>query len=68
MDAIIDGKSVDDAGYLSGKAFIAAFGDLASSGNSIEDPACAGAGFLVLLCLLCYQPVTVAENNWFDRA
>ena len=60
MDAIIDGKSVDDAGYLSGKAFIAAFGDLASSGNSIEDPACAGAGFLVLLCLLCYQPVTVA--------
>merc|ERR1711962_1414525 len=42
MDAIIDGKSVDDAGYLSGKAFIAAFGDLASSGNSIEDPACAG--------------------------
>jgi len=43
MDAIIDGKSVDDAGYLSGKAFIAAFGDLASSGNSIEDPACADA-------------------------
>merc|ERR1711962_1941608 len=43
MDAIIDGKSVDDAGYLSGKAFIAAFGDLASSGNSIEDPACAVA-------------------------
>ena len=55
MDAIIDGKSVDDAGYLSGKAFIAAFGDLASSGNSIEDPAC--AGFPVLVCLLstCYQ-------------
>ena len=52
MDAIIDGKSVDDASYLSGKAFIAAFGDLASSGNSIEDPACAGAGFPVLLCLL----------------
>ena len=52
MDAIIDGKSVDDAGYISGKAFIAAFGDLASSGNSIEDPACAGADFPVLLCLL----------------
>merc|ERR1712180_64860 len=43
MDAIIDGKSVDDAGYLSGKAFISAFGDLANSGNSIEDPACADA-------------------------
>merc|ERR1711971_1095885 len=37
MDAIIEGKSVDDAGYLSGRAFIVAFGDLARSGKSIED-------------------------------
>merc|ERR1712172_468941 len=43
MDAIIEGKSVDDAGYLSGRAFIVAFGDLARSGKSIEDSACADA-------------------------
>merc|ERR1712055_140160 len=43
MDAIIEGKSVDDAGYLSGRAFIVAFGDLARTGKSIEDPACADA-------------------------
>merc|ERR1712055_1287371 len=40
MDAIIEGKSIDDAGYLSGRAFIVAFGDLARTGKSIEDPAC----------------------------
>merc|ERR1711971_1414994 len=43
MDAIIEGKSVDAAGYLSGRAFIVAFGDLARSGKSIEDSACADA-------------------------
>merc|ERR1712172_230477 len=43
MDAIIEGKSVDDAGYLSGRAFIVAFGDLARSGKSIEDSACGDA-------------------------
>merc|ERR1712055_480191 len=43
MDAIIEGKSVDDAGYLSGRAFIVAFGDLARTGKSIEAPACADA-------------------------
>merc|ERR1712055_332381 len=43
MDAIIEGKSIDDAGYLSGRAFIVAFGDLARTGKSIEDPACADA-------------------------
>merc|ERR1712032_814012 len=43
MDAIIEGKSIDDAGFLSGRAFIVAFGDLARTGKSIEDPACADA-------------------------
>merc|ERR1712032_577053 len=43
MDAIIEGKSIDDAGILSGRAFIVAFGDLARTGKSIEDPACADA-------------------------
>merc|ERR1712032_289277 len=38
MDAIIEGKSIDDAGFLSGRAFIVAFGDLARTGKSIEDP------------------------------
>merc|ERR1712032_26307 len=43
MDAIIEGKSIDDAGFLSGRAFIVAFVDLARTGKSIEDPACADA-------------------------
>merc|ERR1712032_1396861 len=43
MDAIIEGKSIDDAGILSGRAFIVAFGDLARTGKSFEDPACADA-------------------------
>merc|ERR1712222_215337 len=43
MEAIVDGKSEDDAGYLSAKAFIGAFGDLAKAGKSIDDPACAAA-------------------------
>jgi len=43
MEAIVDGKSEDDAGYLSAKAFIRAFGDLAKAGKSIDDPACAAA-------------------------
>merc|ERR1711971_987740 len=43
MKAIVDGKSEDDAGYLSAKAFIVAFGDLARAGKSIDDPACAAA-------------------------
>merc|ERR1712192_285892 len=43
MDAIIEGKSVDDAGYLSSRAFIVAFGDLARRGKSIENSACADA-------------------------
>merc|ERR1711971_569145 len=43
MEAIVDGKSEDDAGYLSAKAFIVAFGDLARAGKSIDDPACAAA-------------------------
>merc|ERR1711990_810240 len=43
MEAIVDGKSEDDAGYLSAKAFIKAFGDIARAGKSIDDPACAAA-------------------------
>merc|ERR1711964_100563 len=43
MEAIIDGKSIDEAGLLSGKAFIKAFGDLARSGRSLEDSSCAAA-------------------------
>merc|ERR1712062_322056 len=43
MEAIVDGKSEDDAGYISAKAFIKAFGDIARSGKSIDDPACAAA-------------------------
>merc|ERR1711872_680190 len=43
MEAIIEGKSVDEAGLLSGKAFIKAFGDLARSGKSLEDSSCAAA-------------------------
>merc|ERR1712212_674324 len=43
MEAIIDGKSIDEAGLLSGKAFIEAFGDLARSGKSLEDSSCAAA-------------------------
>merc|ERR1712212_1397558 len=43
MEAIIQGKSIDEAGLLSGKAFIKAFGDLARSGRSLEDSSCAAA-------------------------
>ena len=43
MEAIVSGKSEDDAGYISAKAFIKAFGDLARAGKTIEDPACAAA-------------------------
>merc|ERR1712212_1470683 len=43
MEAIIEGKSIDEAGLLSGKAFIEAFGDLARSGKSLEDSSCAAA-------------------------
>merc|ERR1712203_1227014 len=43
MEAIVDGKSEDDAGYISAKAFIKAFGDIARAGKSIDDPACAAA-------------------------
>jgi len=43
MEAIVGGKSEGDAGYISAKAFIKAFGDLARVGKSIDDPACAAA-------------------------
>jgi len=43
MEAIIEGKSIDEAGLLSGKAFIKAFGDLAKSGKSVVDSSCAAA-------------------------
>merc|ERR1712032_1148071 len=43
MEAIIQGKSIDEAGLLSGKASIKAFGDLARSGRSLEDSSCAAA-------------------------
>merc|ERR1712168_911673 len=43
MEAIIEGKSIDEAGLLSGKAFIEAFGDLARSGKSVVDSSCAAA-------------------------
>ena len=43
MEAIIEGKSIDEAGLLSGKAFIKAFGDLARSGKSVVDSSCAAA-------------------------
>jgi len=43
MEAIVGGKSEDEAGYISAKSFIKAFGDLARAGKSIDDPACAAA-------------------------
>ena len=43
MDAILAGNSVNSAGLISGKAFIAAVGNAARYGRNINDPACAAA-------------------------
>merc|ERR1712088_127239 len=43
MDAILAGNSVNSAGLISGKAFIAAVGNAARYGRKINDPACAAA-------------------------
>ena len=58
MDAVDEGKSVDDAGLISAKAFIHAFGDLAKSGRSIEDSFCADAA----------KAYIASSSNTFDSA
>merc|ERR1712222_169180 len=69
MEAIIQGKSIDEAGLLSGKAFIKAFGDLARAGSakafidatlttssSGYDPVCAASA-------LAYMDAFAAGND-----
>ena len=58
MDAVYEGKSVDDAGVISAKTFIRAFGDLAKSGRSLDDSFCADAA----------KAYMASSSNTFDSA
>ena len=58
MDAVYEGKSLDDAGVISAKTFIRAFGDLAKSGRSLDDSFCADAA----------KAYMSSSSNTFDSA
>jgi len=58
MDAVYEGKSLDDAGVISAKTFIRAFGDLAKSGRSLDDSFCADAA----------KAYMASSPNTFDSA
>merc|ERR1712037_489800 len=58
MDAVYEGKSLDDAGVISAKTFIRAFGDLAKSGRSLDDSFCADAA----------KAYMASSSNTFDSA
>merc|ERR1712088_754348 len=66
MDAILAGNSVNSAGLISGKAFIAAVGNAARYGRNINDPACAAAAKAFIDSTLSssssgYDPVCAAS-------
>merc|ERR1712158_18454 len=66
MDAILAGNSVNSAGLISGKAFIAAVGNAARYGRNINDPACAAAAKAFIDSTLTsssseYDPVCAAS-------
>merc|ERR1712088_744988 len=56
MDAILAGNSVNSAGLISGKAFIAAVGNAARYGRNINDPACAASA-------LAYMDASASGKN-----
>lgn len=58
MDAVYEGKSLDDAGVISAKTFIRSFGDLAKSGRSLDDSFCADAA----------KAYMASSSNTFDSA
>ena len=58
MDAVYKGESIDDAGVISAKTFIRAFGDLAKSGKSLDDSFCADAA----------KAYMASSSNTFDSA